>query len=330
MREAWVHSGDPRFAVRRGFTHGSRVVTAAALIMIFVFASFIPEGGGTIKPIALSLAAGIVFDAFLVRMTLVPAVMLLVKRAGWYLPAWLEKVLPTVDIEGEGLTARREQLAWAAGQGGWLLSAERLVPAEPFETDPIDLRVARGGVAVLAVPAAIRRGVVATLTGHLVPASGSVQVDGHPAPSEAADVRRLAAPVLDDGTAAGASVGELITERLRAAPRRARSGSVPIWLERIRAAEPALAATRTRLDRHTPLGALVAEERLVVLAAAALAGGAEAVVIDVGDIGREAERRLAAALPSLTDGGGAAVLVTASAEAPALAPVPARKVPASR
>ncbi|MGN6742299.1 MAG: MMPL family transporter [Amnibacterium sp.] len=330
MREAWVHSGDPRFAVRRGFTHGSRVVTAAALIMIFVFASFIPEGGGTIKPIALSLAAGIVFDAFLVRMTLVPAVMLLVKRAGCYLPAWLERVLPTVDIEGVGLTARREQLAWAAGQGGWLLSAERLVAAEPFATDPIDLRVARGGVTVLAVPAPIRRGVVATLTGHLVPATGTVQVDGHPAPAEAADVRRLAAPVLDDGTAATASVGELITERLRSAPRRARSGSVAIWLERIRAAEPALAATRTRLDRHTPLGSLVAEERLVVLAAAALAGGAEVVVLDVGDIGREAERRLAAALPELLDGGGAAVLVTASAEAPALAPVPARKVPASR
>ena len=143
-------------------------------------------------------------------------------------------------------------------------------------------------------------------------------------------MRRLAAPVLDDGTAAGASVGELITERLRAAPRRARSGSVAIWLERIRAAEPALAATRGRLDRRTPLGALVAEERLVVLAAAALAGGAEVVVLDVGDIGREAERRLAAALPQLTDGGAAAVLVTTSAEIPLGVPDSARKVPASR
>ncbi|MCU1474112.1 MMPL family transporter, partial [Amnibacterium sp.] len=237
MRESWVHTKDARFAVRRGFTHGSRVVTAAALIMLFVFASFIPEGGGTIKPIALSLATGIVFDAFLVRMTLVPAVMLLVGRAGWYLPRWLDRVLPSVDIEGEELAARRAQLAWAAGQEGWLLSAERLVAAAPFTTEPIDLRVGRGGITTLAVPAALRRGVVATLTGHLAPERGALQIDGHPAPSEAADVRRLAAPVLDDGTAASASVGELITERLRAAPRRARSGSVAIWLERIRAAE---------------------------------------------------------------------------------------------
>ncbi|HEV7624645.1 MAG TPA: MMPL family transporter, partial [Amnibacterium sp.] len=268
--------------------------------------------------------------AFLVRMTLVPAVMLLVGRAGWYLPRWLDRILPSVDIEGEGLAARREQLAWAAGQEPWLLSAERLVAAAPFTTDPIDLRVVRGGVTTLAVPAPLRRGVVATLTGHLVPERGALQIDGHPTPSEAADVRRLAAPVLDDGTAARASVGELITERLRAAPRSARSGSVAIWLERIRTAEPALGATRSRLDRHTPLGALVAEERLVVLAAAALAGGAEVVVLDVGDIGREAERRLAAALPRLTDGGAAAVLVTASAEIPIGAPDTARKVPASR
>jgi len=330
MREAWVHTGDPRVAVRRGFTHGARVVTAAALIMVFVFASFIPEGGGTIKPIALSLAAGIVFDAFLVRMTLVPAVMLLVGRAGWYLPRWVDRILPSVDIEGAGLAARREQLEWAAGQDGWLLSADRLVGVAPFDTAPIDLRVARGGVTALAVPASLRRGVVATLTGHLAPASGALQIDGHPVPSEAADVRRLAAPVLDDGTAAEVSVGELIAERLRAAPRRARSGSVPIWLERIRAAEPALGAARGILEPRTPLGALVAEQRLVVLAAAALAGGAEVVVLDVGDIGREAERRLAAALPELTDGGGAAVLVTTAAEIPLGATVPARKVPASR
>src|SRR5206468_8826435 len=106
-----------------------------------------------------------------------------------------------------------------------------------------------------------------------------LQIDGHPAPAEAADVRRLAAPVIDDGTAAGVSVGELITERLRAAPRRARSGSVPIWLERIRAAQPSFAAARGRLEKHTPLGALVAEERFAVLAPAARAGATEVGVI---------------------------------------------------
>ncbi|MDH2442906.1 MMPL family transporter [Amnibacterium sp. CER49] len=330
MRETWVHSRDASFAVRRGFTQGARVVTAAALIMVFVFASFIPEGGGTIKPIASSLAVGIVFDAFLVRMTLVPAVMLLFRRAAWYLPRWLDRLLPSVDIEGEGLVRHREQLAWAAGEQDWLVSAAGLVPEAPFTTAPFDLRVRRGEVATLPVPAGVRRGVVATLTGHLLPGAGELQVDGHPAPTEAADVRRLAAPVLDDGTATAVPVGELIAERLRAAPRRQRSGSTGLWLERIRLAVPALGPGPRALSGRTPLGALLAEERLVVLAAAALAGGAELVVIDAGDIGADAERRLALALRTLADDGATAVLVTAAADPAAATPtLPLRKVPAS-
>ncbi len=87
MREAYVHGraedpdAPPRKVAQRavvtGFSGAARVVTAAALIMFFVFASFVPEGSSVIKPIALGLAVGIAADAFLVRMTLVPAVMAL-------------------------------------------------------------------------------------------------------------------------------------------------------------------------------------------------------------------------------------------------------------
>lgn len=103
MWEHYVHNGDARTAIVHGFSGAARVVTAAALIMFFVFAAFVPEGAGVIKTIALGLAVGILFDAFLVRMTLMPAAMALAGRGAWWLPRWLGRALPNVDIEGESL-----------------------------------------------------------------------------------------------------------------------------------------------------------------------------------------------------------------------------------
>ncbi|WP_225826960.1 MMPL family transporter [Streptomyces naphthomycinicus] len=107
MREAYVHGAAPREAVLAGSRHASRVVTAAALIMFAVFAGFVPGGSTMLKPIAFALAVGVLIDAFLIRMTLVPAVLALVGRAGWWLPGWLDRLLPDLDIEGERLTAGR-------------------------------------------------------------------------------------------------------------------------------------------------------------------------------------------------------------------------------
>ncbi|GAB3457570.1 hypothetical protein GCM10027570_40260 [Streptomonospora sediminis] len=105
MREDYVHGGDAQGAVISGFTQGARVVTAAGVIMVSVFAAFVFGHNEMVKPIAFSLAAGVLFDAFLVRMTLVPAVMALFGRAAWWLPRWLDALLPNVDIEGEKLAA---------------------------------------------------------------------------------------------------------------------------------------------------------------------------------------------------------------------------------
>ena len=105
MREAYVHSGDARYAVTQGFRDSARVVAAAALIMVAVFASFVPGGDATLAPIAFALAVGVLLDAFLVRMTLVPAVLALARRGAWWLPRWLDRVLPDVDVEGTRLTA---------------------------------------------------------------------------------------------------------------------------------------------------------------------------------------------------------------------------------
>ena len=103
MREAYVHGEPPEEAIVTGFTHGARVVTAAAVIMISVFAGFIGSGEAMVKMIGFGLAVAVLFDAFVVRMALVPAVLKLLGKSAWWLPRWLDRALPQVDIEGEGL-----------------------------------------------------------------------------------------------------------------------------------------------------------------------------------------------------------------------------------
>ncbi|MCU1633572.1 MAG: transporter [Micrococcaceae bacterium] len=103
MREAFVHGDDPKAAVRIGFSHGARVVTAAAIIMVSVFAGFVFSHLAMVRPIGFGLAFGVLLDAFVVRMTLVPAAMYLLGRHAWWLPAWLGRILPDVDVEGAKL-----------------------------------------------------------------------------------------------------------------------------------------------------------------------------------------------------------------------------------
>ncbi|MEU3818896.1 MMPL family transporter [Streptomyces sp. NPDC030392] len=106
MREAYVHGERPGEAVVTGFRHGARVVTAAAVIMIAVFAGFIGASEQMVKMIGFGLAAAVLFDAFVVRMAIVPAVLALLGHKAWWLPRWLDRVLPNVDVEGEGLRKR--------------------------------------------------------------------------------------------------------------------------------------------------------------------------------------------------------------------------------
>ncbi|MFD6435967.1 MMPL family transporter [Streptomyces venezuelae] len=103
MREAYVHGARPGESVVTGFTHGGRVVAAAAIIMISVFSGFIMENDDMIKMMGFGLAIAVLFDAFVVRMAIVPAVLALLGKSAWWLPRWLDKVLPNVDVEGEKL-----------------------------------------------------------------------------------------------------------------------------------------------------------------------------------------------------------------------------------
>ncbi|MEV1025163.1 MMPL family transporter [Streptomyces sp. NPDC050264] len=106
MREAYVHGERPGQAIVSGFRASSRIVLAAALIMTSVFAGFVTAGESMVKTIGFGLAIAVLFDAIVVRMAFVPAVLALLGDRAWWLPRWLNRVLPKVDIEGEALSRR--------------------------------------------------------------------------------------------------------------------------------------------------------------------------------------------------------------------------------
>jgi RND superfamily putative drug exporter len=114
MREDFVHGDTAEQATINGMGHGGRVVTAAAIIMTAVFAGFVLIDDPVVKAVGFALALGVLIDAFVVRMTLVPAVMSLLGDHAWRLPKGLARILPNVDIEGESLRRHLDTPAPAA------------------------------------------------------------------------------------------------------------------------------------------------------------------------------------------------------------------------
>ncbi len=206
MREEHVH-GNVEHSVRDGFIHSAKVVAAAAIIMFAVFAFFVPSGEGTIKPIAFALAIGVALDAFLVRMTLGPAVMKLLGRHAWWLPRWLDRLLPVMDVEGETLAHQLKYTDWPAA-GGTLVHAEGLAVAGLFED--VDLSVRPGEVLVIEGDATARRALLLALSGRLVADGGEARVDGKVLPEQASQVRAIAAYVSPDHPGALDFAGPLL------------------------------------------------------------------------------------------------------------------------
>ena len=99
IREEYAKTGDNAESVARGLAGTGRVVTSAALIMIAVFLSFVASPVPSLKMLGLGLAVAILIDATVVRMVLVPATMALLGNANWWLPSWLDRVLPQVNVE---------------------------------------------------------------------------------------------------------------------------------------------------------------------------------------------------------------------------------------
>lgn len=108
VREEHVHGETATESIALGFRYGSRVVTAAALIMVSVFGAFMLAPDPIARSLGFAFAFGIAIDAFIVRMTLVPAVLALLGERAWWLPRWLDRVVPKVDIEGSNLRLEDE------------------------------------------------------------------------------------------------------------------------------------------------------------------------------------------------------------------------------
>ncbi|WP_369370227.1 MMPL family transporter [Promicromonospora sp. Populi] len=220
MREDFVHGGSAKHAITSGFQGSAKVVTAAAIIMIAVFVAFVPHGDMNLKPIALGLAVGVAVDAFVVRMVFVPAVLALLGEKAWYMPKWLDRVLPSFDVEGEGLARELSLVDWP----------------EPGATDAVatgDLEVhGRSGVIVGPVSVRVPDGgtllvhgdATAPVSAFLLAVAGRLKVSGGVAktaglvlPERASSVRHKVAVV--DSAAEGGHPAEAVRRSLRDKPR---------------------------------------------------------------------------------------------------------------
>jgi len=113
--EEHVHAGDDnKTSVVRGLVTSARVITAAALIMVFVFGSFVLNGDPTVKQFGIGLAVAVILDATVVRCLLVPALMILMGKVNWYMPRWLDRLVPHISIEGAEYFKERDKAAAAA------------------------------------------------------------------------------------------------------------------------------------------------------------------------------------------------------------------------
>ncbi|MFJ3034972.1 MMPL family transporter [Curtobacterium pusillum] len=119
IREAYAHGASPRVAVQQGLQAGRSVVVAAALIMTAVFAGFVFADSAIIATIGFGLAFGVLLDAFIVRLLLIPALMHLVGKAAWWMPKWLDRIIPDIDVEGAKL-----ERAHPAPPGGRVADAD--------------------------------------------------------------------------------------------------------------------------------------------------------------------------------------------------------------
>ncbi len=338
MKEEYVRTGDPRRAIVDGFVGSSRVVTAAALIMLAVFAAFVPDGDPNIKPIAFALAVGVFVDAFLIRMLFAPAVLELFGARSWMLPKRLERTLPHIDVEGEALHRRVELESWPRPHSTAAVSAAGLTTSNgdhlAFNDVAIDLPA--GHWLVVHGPGGSgKTALLLTIAGRMSYDHGRLRVNGHLLPQEARAVRRSVSLAEMRGLNdldGNLSVDEHIAERLSI--RR-----LGLWVSRSR-----VATVRARLDHalehahlvhgmpFVPVGGdavvstLTPLQRTVLGVVLALVDEPRLVVLDDADDARLAGdvRLLWAALHYLLDDSGAALV--ASTHSPDAAPPPSDRV----
>ena len=130
MHEEYIKSGgNNRVAVRNGLAATGKTITAAALIMILVFGSFILGGNRVIKEFGIGLAGGILVDAVLIRMAIVPSIMMLFGKANWWFPAWLDRILPKLSVDADDLAAQMPEIPGPSRSRSWPGPSSRARPA---------------------------------------------------------------------------------------------------------------------------------------------------------------------------------------------------------
>jgi putative drug exporter of the RND superfamily len=282
MREHYTHhrhfNGSPDDAVDAGIRQSSAVVVAAAAIMVGVFAAFVPTGDAVLKPIAFALAVGVLLDAFIVRLALIPALMSILGHHSWWLPAPLGRRLPKIDVEGaqleEGL-ARRNQDPPRAG------AAISLRGTRIGAHDVPDLDVPAGGLLLLEGPASVNRSLLWAIAGRGRADGGDVYVGGRSA---------------------------------RRVPDRVGLGGIGGWparqvgVERVTRAEPRTAEIRRSLDSQllavgvgTPMGDTLKE--VVLNLAFGLVDGPDVVVVDLPEMASPSFEAAWQLLRHVTDSG---------------------------
>jgi len=287
MREQYVHTGNWRVGVEEGFSQGARVVTAAALIMFFVFFAFVPEGSDIMKPIALGLAAGIAFDAFIVRMMLIPALMVVFKKSAWWLPRGLDNTVPHADVEGEALQHSLTAQQWATRSAHLALHGDYLVVGEQDgEIEPVTFELAVGGRAHLVAEPHVASSFAATVSGYVPAKSGALHVLGHALPSEAPAVRKLVSVWSRTDEDALTPLGESIRTRLSWSPfvtTRSRGDlnrQVDTVIRRINALSNEIVSTgATPLDKSSLPGLASRTQQIVIWAALATISHAPVCII---------------------------------------------------
>ncbi|MEG3616310.1 efflux RND transporter permease subunit [Isoptericola haloaureus] len=225
IREDFVHNGRrARRAVHTGFQGAAKVVTAAAVIMFSVFVAFVPEGDMSLKPIALGLAVGVAVDAFVVRMVLVPAVLALLGDRAWWIPRWLDRALPTFDVEGEGIARELRLADWPGprpdGREDAVAAHEVTVagpharPGDAPLVGPVSVRVPAGGaLAVHGDATAAVNALLLAVAGRIHPDDGVVKTAGYVLPERAPAVRSRVAVV--DAAAPDVPAAGTVTQAVR-------------------------------------------------------------------------------------------------------------------
>jgi putative drug exporter of the RND superfamily len=287
IREDYVHHGRrARRAIVTGFQGAAKVVTAAAVIMFSVFVAFVPEGDMTLKPIALGLAVGVAVDAFVVRMVLVPAVLALLGDRAWWIPGWLDRILPSFDVEGEGIAKELRLASWpgpradgradaVVADGLEIAGRHGADSGEPPLVGPVSVRVPAGGVlCVHGDAAAPVSALLLAFAGRAVPDTGALKVAGLVLPERAMSVRGRVAYV--DAEAEGrrpAAVGSAV-----------RSGATIVVVDRTDTVtdRPAREALAQALDRARAVGVTVLLGASAVAATDLVPRGTPPAIIDVG------------------------------------------------